>query len=103
MKAFADDKFYIAKMMTSVFDRVKKHCGKRTFFDRVKNIVGKGENAGYQHFLLFPKCFKKLSLSGLLKNSGLCDLELSPPVRNPLMAMGDWTARNMKVVNSHQP
>ena len=22
--------------------------------ERVKNIVGKGENAGYQHFLLFP-------------------------------------------------
>ena len=21
---------------------------------RVENIVGKGENAGYQHFLLFP-------------------------------------------------
>ena len=23
-------------------------------FGRVENIVGKGENAGYQHFLLFP-------------------------------------------------
>ena len=23
-------------------------------FDRVENIKGKGENAGYQHFLLFP-------------------------------------------------
>ena len=28
-------------------------------FDRVENIAGKGENAGYQHFLLFPQCFKK--------------------------------------------
>ena len=27
--------------------------GKKTF----KNIVGKGENAGDQHFLLFPQCF----------------------------------------------
>ena len=26
-------------------------------FDRVENIVGKGENAGYQHFLLFPTMF----------------------------------------------
>ena len=25
----------------------------------VENIVGKGENAGYQHFLLFPQCFPK--------------------------------------------
>ena len=23
----------------------------------VENIVGKGENAGNQHFLLFPQCF----------------------------------------------
>ena len=30
-------------------------------FDRVENIVGKGENAGYQHFLLFPQCFVKAS------------------------------------------
>ena len=33
----------------------------------VGNIVGKGENAGYQNFLLFPLCFQKASLSGLLK------------------------------------
>ena len=33
-KAFAEEKFYIAKMMISV-------C------DRVENIVRKGENAGY--------------------------------------------------------
>ena len=27
--------------------------------DKVENIVGKGENAGFQHFLLFPHCFQK--------------------------------------------
>ena len=27
---------------------------------RVENIVGKGENAGYQHFLLFPQCFLRV-------------------------------------------
>ena len=32
--------------------------------DNVENIVGKGENAGYQHFLLFPQCFKKLKAKG---------------------------------------
>ena len=32
----------------------------------VENIVGKGENAGYQHFLLFPPCFQKATFSGLL-------------------------------------
>ena len=30
---------------------------------RVENTVGKGENAGYQHLLLFPQCFKKASFS----------------------------------------
>ena len=30
-------------------------------FDRVENIVGKGENAGYQNFLLYPQCFEKAS------------------------------------------
>ena len=33
----------------------------------LENIVGKGENAGYQHFLLFPQYFPKASHSGLLK------------------------------------
>ena len=36
--------------------------------DWVENIVGKGENAGYQHFLLFPQCFQKASFSGSLKD-----------------------------------
>ena len=36
-------------------------------FDSVENIVGIGENAGYQHFLLFPQCFQKASFSGLVK------------------------------------
>ena len=27
--------------------------------DRLENIVGKGENAVDQHFLLFPQCFGK--------------------------------------------
>ena len=40
-QTFADDKFYVIKLETSVFDGVE-------------NIVGKGEYAGYQHFLLFP-------------------------------------------------
>ena len=31
-------------------------------FDRLENIVRKGESAGYQHFLLFPQCFQKGSV-----------------------------------------
>ena len=40
LKAFADDKIKALKLMIFVFDRTE-------------NIVGKEENAGYQHFLLF--------------------------------------------------
>ena len=53
-KACADDKLNLAQMMISVSDRVE-------------NIVGKGENAGYQYFQLFPLCFRKASFSASLK------------------------------------
>ena len=35
---------------------------------RVENIVGKGENAGVQHFHLFPKCLKKSSSIWMIKS-----------------------------------
>ena len=54
LKAFADNKIKALEMMIFVFDRVE-------------NIVGKGENAGYQHFFFFPQCFLKAIHSGSLK------------------------------------
>ena len=48
LTAFADDNLHLAKVTISLFDNVK-------------NPVGKGENAGYQEFLLFPQCFPKPS------------------------------------------
>ena len=59
LKAFADNKINNAEMMIPLPDRIE-------------NIVGKGENAGYQHFLLFSQCFQKLSLSRLLKVQIVC-------------------------------
>ena len=41
LEAFADDNL-------NVYQKLKFALG------RVENIVGKGENAGFQHFLLFP-------------------------------------------------
>ena len=35
--------------------------------EKVENIVGKEENADYQHFLLFQQCFQKASFSGSKK------------------------------------
>ena len=46
LKAFADDKIKVIESLKFVLWRVE-------------NIVGKGENAGYQHFLLFPTMFSK--------------------------------------------
>ena len=37
------------------------------FLARIKKIVGKGEDAGYQYFLRFPQNFLKTSFSGSLK------------------------------------
>ena len=54
LKTFADNILDVAKM--TVF-----------LFDMAENNVGKGENAGYKHFLVFPQCFPKLSSLGSLK------------------------------------
>ena len=35
--------------------------------EKVENVLGIGENAGYQHFLLFPLSFQKVSYTGSLK------------------------------------
>ena len=40
--------------------------------DWVENIVGSGENAGYQHFLHFQQCFQKASLPASLKVRIMC-------------------------------
>ena len=35
--------------------------------DLVENILGKGEIARYEQFLLFPQCFQKLSVVDVSK------------------------------------
>ena len=49
LEAFADGNYNVAQIQIFVFDRRE-------------NIVGKGENADYQHFLLFPQFFQKTYL-----------------------------------------
>ena len=53
-RAFSDGKKNVTKKLKYVLERVE-------------NIVGKGENAGYQHLLLFPQCFLKASFPGSSK------------------------------------
>ena len=54
LKAFADDKINMTENLKFVLGRLE-------------NIVEKGENAGYQHFLLFPQCLQKVSDTGSSK------------------------------------
>ena len=51
LKAFADDKINVTQTL-------------KFALERIENMVGKEENAGYQHFLLFLQCFEKLWREG---------------------------------------
>ena len=62
LKAFADDKRNLTKKLKLVLISVE-------------NIMGKGVNAGYRHFLLSHNVFKSLLIQGRLK-LGLCGKEL---------------------------
>ena len=53
LKGFADNNINVKEKLKFVLERIE-------------NIKGKGENAGYQHFLLFPQCFQKASFWGSL-------------------------------------
>ena len=56
--------------------QIESNCRRQNKFDwkvefvlgRVKNIVGKEENAGYQHFLLLPQFFSKSFLCRVVKS-----------------------------------
>ena len=54
LKGFEDDKINVTQKSKFVLGREE-------------NIVGKGENAGYQHFHLFPQCFQNAPYTGSLK------------------------------------
>ena len=56
-----------SKFKGFAYDKVNLNEKLKLVLGRVENIAGKVENAGYQHFILFPQCFQKYSLSGLLK------------------------------------
>ena len=69
LKAFADDNLNMYQKM-------------KFALVRTENIVGKGENAGYQHFLLFPQCFEKASSLGSIK-SRLCETKTPTYISKP--------------------
>ena len=54
LKTLVEDKLNVAEVIGFVSDRLQ-------------NIAGKGENAGYQHSILFPQYFQTAFSSGSLK------------------------------------
>ena len=60
--------FYWWKLKTFADDKINVTKNRNSFWEWVENFVGKGENASYQHFLLFPQCFQKLSFPEVFKS-----------------------------------
>ena len=86
LKEFVDEKFKFAKMKISVHYRLE-------------NIFGKGENAGYQHFLLFQQCFRNLPMLESLKH-GIVRLPAffpSPTMFSKLFFLGVVKSRHCVV------
>ena len=63
-----DKSLYFTKFRTFEDDRLNEDQMKISVFDRVEKTVRKEENAGYQHFLLFPQSFLKAFLSRFVKS-----------------------------------
>ena len=48
---------HLTKVLKICRKHVKYDSNSKTIFEKIENILGKGENAKNQHFLIFPKCF----------------------------------------------
>ena len=56
LKVFAEEKINVTEKLKFVLRRIE-------------NSMGKGENAGYHYFLLFPQCLEKDSCFKVVKSS----------------------------------
>ena len=54
-----DNLFGLPKLKAFVDDKLDVTENIKVVVHRIENIAGKEENAGYQHFLLFPQCLQK--------------------------------------------
>ena len=52
-------------MKAFVDTRVNMNQSLKLAFQSTENILGQGENAGYQHVFLYPNIFKSLQLKGI--------------------------------------
>ena len=68
------------------------------FFDRIENIVGKGENADYQYFLLFPQCFSKGFLVLVVKTRN-CLVKGLPFPKRQILDSSNWKSLQTTISN----
>ena len=76
LKAFADGDLTLpinkildwSKFKAIAEDKINVGLKLKAVYGRVENIVGKGENAGYKHFVLFSQCFQKFFLLRVVKS-----------------------------------
>ena len=57
----------LSKLKAFAVEKVNVTWKQKFILGLVEIIVGKGENGGYQHFLIFPQCFQKPAFSWSLK------------------------------------
>ena len=68
VKSLPNDKILdLSKLRAFADDNLNANYKLKFGLGRVQNIVGKGENAGNQHFLLFPQCFQTASSLGFFR------------------------------------
>ena len=60
-------KFWTSPSRKTVDNKINVTYKMNLVMGRLENSVGKGENAGHQHYLLFPHCFQRASVSVSLK------------------------------------
>ena len=56
-----------SKLKVLADNNLKFERNSRKLFQPIENMVGKGEIARYEQFLLFPQCFQKVCFPGVSK------------------------------------
>ena len=69
---------YLSRFTILPMENFEPHSGLLTTLKKrpFENIVGKGENADNQHFLLLPQCFSHIKKEFALKLNLFCGLQM---------------------------
>ena len=79
------------QVQNKILGRQQNKCDLNIELRVGKCFLGKGENADYQHFLLFPRCFFKLYFSRSFK-VGIVWLRINPSSNMNILEMSKLKA-----------